>query len=282
MSDRATSAHRRWAGLFATGALIVALAGAATEPAGAQVSGTAADPDKPGTPIEIEADEGIEWRRDEKLYIARGNARAKRRDLEVRASVLSARYRDTADGGSEIWQIEANDNVRMTSPGRTVYADHAVYDLDRRVLRLDGGNLRIETGAETVTADDNMVYREKEQTVTAEGHVLVVRANREVRADRMVGFFERQADGKLQLVRMTADGNVEVKTTDTYARSAKGEYDLTTDIMILEGEVKVTSGQNQFNGEYAEVNVKTGVSRLLGGASKVKSLIEPSTDEQNP
>jgi len=35
------------------------------------------------------------------------------------------------------------------------------------------------------------------------------------------------------------------------------------DIMTLSGNVKVTNAGNQFNGEYAEVNIKTGVSRLL-------------------
>jgi lipopolysaccharide export system protein LptA len=80
-------------------------------------------------------------------------------------------------------------------------------------------------------------------------------------------------------MRMEADGHVEVKTPDTYATSNKGDYDLTADIMTLSGNVKVTNAGNQFNGEYAEVNVKTGVSRLLGnpsGTGKVKSLIMPS------
>jgi lipopolysaccharide export system protein LptA len=50
--------------------------------------------------------------------------------------------------------------------------------------------------------------------------------------------------------------------------------------MTLSGNVKVTNAGNQFNGEYAEVNVKTGVSRLLGspsGSGTVKSLIMPSS-----
>jgi lipopolysaccharide export system protein LptA len=101
-----------------------------------------------------------------------------------------------------------------------------------------------------------------------------------VRADTMTGHFQRQTDGKLNLVRMEADGHVEVKTQDTYATSNKGDYDLTADIMTLSGNVKVTNAGNQFNGEYAEVNVKTGVSRLLGnpgGTGKVKSLIMPSS-----
>lgn len=54
------------------------------------------------SPIEIEAESGIEWRRNDKQYIARGNALAKRGDLTVRADTLTAHYRDKAAGGSEI------------------------------------------------------------------------------------------------------------------------------------------------------------------------------------
>ena len=232
------------------------------------------------SPIEIEAESGIEWRRKEKLYIARGNAMAKRGDLTVHADTLSAHYRDKAAGGSEIWQIEADGHVRLQSPGRTVTGEHAVYNLDTRILHVTGGDLGVDTGKEKLTAADSLEYQDGPQIAIARGNATVVQTNRRVRADTMTGHFQRQADGKLDLVRLEAEGNVEVKTPDTYATSNKGDYDLTADIMTLSGNVKVTNAGNQFNGEYAEVNVKTGVSRLLGspsGSGKVNSLIMPSS-----
>jgi len=231
------------------------------------------------SPIEIEAESGIEWRRNEKQYIARGNATAKRGDLTVHADTLTARYRDKAAGGSEIWQIEADGHVRLQSPGRTVRGDHAIYNLDTRVLKVTGGDLGVDTDKEKLTAADSLEYQDGPQIAIARGNATVVQTDRRVRADTMTGHFQRQADGKLNLVRLEADGNVEVKTPDTYATSNKGDYDLTKDIMTLSGNVKVTNAGNQFNGEYAEVNVKTGVSRLLGspsGSGTVKSLIMPS------
>lgn len=232
-------------------------------------------------PIEIEAEGGLEWRRNEKLYVARGGAKAKRGDLTVTASTLSARYRDKAGGGTEIWQIEADGNVRMAWPGRTVTGGHAVYNFDTRMLRVTGGNLGVDTGEEKLTATESLEYQDGPQIAIARGEATVVQENRTVRADAMTGHFKRQADGKTDLVRVEADGNVKVKTPDTFASSAKGDYDLTTEVMTLSGDVKVTNGGNQFNGEYAEVNVRTGVSRLLGspsGTGKVKSLIMPTSE----
>jgi lipopolysaccharide export system protein LptA len=232
------------------------------------------------SPIEIEAESGIEWRRNEKQYIARGNAMAKRGDLTVHADTLTAHYRDKKGGGSEIWQIDADGHVRLQQPGRTVTGGHAIYNLDTRILKVTGGVVGVDTGKEKLTADDSLEYQDGPQIAIARGNATVVQTDRRVRADTMTGHFQRQTDGKLTLMRMEADGHVEVKTPDTYATSNKGDYDLTADIMTLSGNVKVTNAGNQFNGEYAEVNVKTGVSRLLGnpsGTGKVKSLIMPSS-----
>jgi lipopolysaccharide export system protein LptA len=232
------------------------------------------------SPIEIEAESGIEWRRNEKQYIARGNAMAKRGDLTVHADTLTAHYRDKKGGGSEIWQIDADGHVRLQQPGRTVTGGHAIYNLDARILKVTGGGVGVDTGKEKLTADDSLEYQDGPQIAIARGNATVVQTDRRVRADTMTGHFQRQTDGKLTLMRMEADGHVEVKTPDTYATSNKGDYDLTADIMTLSGNVKVTNAGNQFNGEYAEVNVKTGVSRLLGnpsGTGKVKSLIMPSS-----
>src|ERR1700722_5197268 len=44
-------------------------------------------------PIEVSADHGIEWQQDAQVYIARGNAMAKRGATEVHADTLTAHYR---------------------------------------------------------------------------------------------------------------------------------------------------------------------------------------------
>ena len=66
-------------------------------------------------PIAIEAEQGIEWQREKQVYIARGNARASRGDVTVYADSLTAHYRSDPGGGTEIWRLEANGNVRITS-----------------------------------------------------------------------------------------------------------------------------------------------------------------------
>ncbi|HZB92849.1 MAG TPA: hypothetical protein VE397_15490, partial [Stellaceae bacterium] len=49
--------------------------------------------DDNGKPIEIEADDGIEWQQNNRVYIARGNAKATRGQTTVFADTLTAFYR---------------------------------------------------------------------------------------------------------------------------------------------------------------------------------------------
>jgi lipopolysaccharide export system protein LptA len=75
------------------GALLVPSVAAYADPLGLAQSGSGG--------LEVESDNGIEWRRNEQVLIARGNAVAKRGNSRVDADELRALYRDR-DGQSEI------------------------------------------------------------------------------------------------------------------------------------------------------------------------------------
>ena len=117
-----------------------ALAGAAQQ-AGQQQNGQ-----RQALPIMVEADQGIEWIAEEKLYVARGNAVATRGDIRVSGETLSAVYREVEDGSPEFYQVEVTDNVVVTAPGRTLYGDRAVYDLDQAVVVMLGSDVRADLG----------------------------------------------------------------------------------------------------------------------------------------
>ena len=65
------------------------------------------------TPIEITAENGIEWQKNEKKYIATGNARAKQGDLTVTSDRLEAYYKDSDKNVENIDVIKAIGNVRI-------------------------------------------------------------------------------------------------------------------------------------------------------------------------
>jgi lipopolysaccharide export system protein LptA len=274
MRDARPRQAGRWQRLLPRLALALALAGPA--PLHAQLvdqlgSGSSDEP------IAIDAVQGIEWRRDEKTYIARGDVRAVRGDMAVYADTLTAYYREKEDGSTEIWRLAADGNVRMTSKTETLFGDRATYDMDKGVITVTGKDLRVETPTEVVTARDSLEYWDKEQIVVARGDAEVVQADKRVRADTLTGHQVRDANGTSRLSTVEADGNVRISTKAEFARANEAVYDLDTELAILTGAVKVTRGQNQLNGDRAEVNMKTGVSRLLASSGeRVRTLITPS------
>ncbi|MGF1609057.1 MAG: LptA/OstA family protein [Kiloniellales bacterium] len=240
------------------------------------------------SPLEINADQGIEWRRDSQQYIARGNARAARGELEVFADTLTAHYRPVAAGGTEIYQIDAEGNVRIVTPSERVYGDLGRYEVDRGLLILWGENLRLETAEDVVTARDSLEYWETRQLAVARGNAVAVRQDKRIRADLLTAYFERNADGDLQIDRIDGKGNVEIASPTEFARSDAGVYYANEQLATLTGSVRITRGENQLNGEFAEMNMATGVSRLLGGTpgsggdQRVRGLLVPKRKPAAP
>lgn len=271
--------HRFWS-LAAVAALVLA---APPPAAGQGLMGLQGGKD----PLEITADQGIEWRRGERLYIARGNARALQGTFELYADVLTAHYRDLAEGGTEVFKIVAEGRVRIVSPGETVYADHGVYEVDRGLILLEGDDLRLETERDLVRARDSLEFWERQQVAVARGDALAKRGDQEIRADVLTAYFRPGTKGGLEMRTVKADGNVRVSTATEFARGDGGVYYVAEQLATLSGAVKISRGENILSGEYAEVDLASGVSRLLGtapgqpGDTRVRGLLAPDAQDKS-
>ncbi len=227
-------------------------------------------------PIQIEADDGIEWQRANQLYVARGNARAQQGTVTVEADELIAFYRPNAAGENEIFRIDANGNVRILSDDEVARSDKAVYDIDNGVLVMTGDRIQLDTAQDTIVARDSMEYYETRQLAVARGDALAIRGDRRVRADVLTAHFG-EGGQQAEMERIEALGNVLVSTPTDIVRAEKGEYDPARGIATVTGNVKITRGDTQLNGERAEVNLETGESRLLSSPSgeRVRGLFLP-------
>jgi lipopolysaccharide export system protein LptA len=225
-------------------------------------------------PVAIEADQGVEWRQNEQVYIARGNATAKRGDTSIRADALFAHYRKTQDNRQEIYKITAEGGVKITTPKETITSETAEYMVETGVFTLKGKPVKIDNGKGVLTAA-LVVYNSKSKMANVTGGAEVVEDKKRVRADRFIAFFKEEG-GKQSLKRVEAHGNVIITTPTEIARGNRGDYDADTQVATLTGNVRLTRGDNQLNGDRAEVNMKTGISKLLAGEGR------PVAGETNP
>ena len=269
-----------------------------------------------GGPVEVTARDGMEWRQNEQMVVARGDARAVRGGVTVMADNLIARYRrkpgsaapaagaqpGAADTGSnEIYRLEAQGHVRIATATDLAVGDRAVYDIDQAVLVLTGGDLRLTTPQQTLTAEDSMEYWSDKGVAVARGDATVQTADgRRLSADTLVGYTvppstqgsslvgaqggarpaaaggdPSLAAGRLQ--RVEAFGNVVIRTAAETVRGDRGVYVPDSGIARLAGNVRITRGQNQLNGDEAVVNIQTGVSTLARGpGGRVQGLVVPN------
>lgn len=257
--------------------LAALLLAAAAGPAAAQLLQGTGDGN---VPVTVEADQGIEWIRDSKVYVARGNAKATRGDTEVTADSLTAHYREKPDGTSEIFRIVAEGNVVIATPRERATGDKAVYVLDKALVRLTGRDLQFRNAQDLITARESLEYWQEKHVAVARGDATAIRDNQRIRADLMTAFFAEDKQGKTALQRVEADGNVVITTPQEVARGNEGVYNALKGTATLNGNVRITRGKNQLNGERAVVNLNTGISRLLPGGKdggRVKGLFTPGT-----
>jgi len=264
-----------------------------------------------GGPVEITARDGMEWRQAQQMVVARGDARAVRGEVTVTADELIAYYRKKAGGAAatpaaaapaspvdtgsnEIYRLEAVGHVNIYTPTDHAVADRAVYDIDQAVLVLTGHDLKITTPQDVMTARDSMEYWSQKHMGVGRGEATVTTSDgRRLYADTLVAYtLEGPAPGATQaaaskpgdpamsagkLKEVEAFGNVEVRTATETVHGDRAVYVPATEIARVVGNVRVTRGQNQLNGDEALVNMRTGVStisRAPGG--RVEGLVVPN------
>ena len=219
-------------------------------------------------PIEVYADNGIEWQQDTLTFLARGNARAIRGEVNVYGEELRAFYRKLSDGSTEIWRLDVTGNVRIVTPGEKAYGDKGVYDVDNAILVLTGKKVRFLTLNDEVIADQQIEYWERKQMAVARGNAHVMSEDKDLKADIIVAYLKKNNAGKSAVHRVEAFDNVNIKTAKEEAISDRGVYNVESGIATLTGSVKIVQDRNQLEGCKAEVNMNSGISKMFSCANK--------------
>lgn len=246
-------------------------------------------------PVDVSAEESLEYHQDTRLYVARGKAKAVRGDVVVEADLLTAHEREKktdADQpkpeaatskasanepmmGGNIDLLTAEGNVRISDPRQQVYGDRAVYDLDQKVAKITGNNLKYVTSHDVITARDSLEYYEGSNMALARGNATAVHGDRRVEADVMKAHFVQGPNG-MEMSAMAAEGRVTVVTKNDISRGDRAVYDVKRNVAVLTGNVRITHGDTQLAGDRAEVDFNKGESRLLNqGQGRVRALLTP-------
>ncbi|QQG37320.1 MAG: ostA-like family protein [Micavibrio aeruginosavorus] len=236
-------------------------------------------------PLEITAEQTLEWHRNDKKYIARGSAEAVQGAVRIHADTLSADYREGKTSNYDIYRMTAEGQVVITSQGNQAYGDKAVYEIDSGMAVMTGQALKMTAPNQILTARDKFEYGVTEGRLSAYGDVVVTRPNDKMQADKASAFFSQDAQGadRRKLERLEAEGNVIITTATETLRGDRGIYNAGTNIAEVTGNVKIIRGPNVLEGNRAEINLTTNVSRMFGNqtgsgnSGRVKGVFYPDS-----
>lgn len=254
-------------------------------------------------PITIDADNGIEWRREEKVYIATGNAKATRGEVTVTAHRLLAYYRerdpaktasgdpakapspdakpasaagkpsgsgdDTGAANTDIYRMVAEDEVTISTPTQIARGDHAVYDVDRAVLVLTGKHLTLDTSEDHITARDSLEYWDDRKIAVARGDGVMVRTDRRVQGDVLLAYIEE--DKKANDKKPTEGKTAGEKSSDSHITrvDAFGNVRVSTPLQIAQGGKGVYNLVTNIAYLVDNVRVTQGKNQLDGDYGEV-------------
>ena len=244
---------------------------------------TALNPDR-DKPLEITADDSLEWHRTKLYFKAVKNVRVVQGDTTLLSDFLTAKYReDSKKKGMNIHTIQADGHVQIVAQQGKAYGDKAIYDIDKGYAVMTGENLRLISDGQNVTARDKFQYWVNDGKLEAIGNAVAVRLGDRLEADKITVVFTEDKRGKRILETLEATGHVKITTPTEILTGEKGIYKANTNIAQLLGQVKIMRGPNILEGKRAEVNLQTNVSKIFGGTEeggRVRGVFYPGSEKK--
>jgi lipopolysaccharide export system protein LptA len=237
-----------------------------------------------GGPIDITAQDGLEWRQNEQEVIARGDARAIRGNVTVTADTLTAWYRkkgapqtaqvtpasglagDPSTEGNEIYRLQAEGHVHIFTATDQAQGDKATYDLDQSVLVMTGRDLKLTTPNDVITARDDLEYWPQKHMAVARGDAIVLTNDaKRVSADTLVAYTTDNPPPAAANAAPTPASAVSTKTPangkttdDPLAASGKLQR------VEAFGNVSIRTPTDTVTGDRGVYVPDTGMARLVG------------------
>ena len=244
-------------------------------------------------PIEIFADEGIEWHKNKNKYVAIGNAKAISGTLSLKSERIEAFYDEKENDGMNIREVRAKKNVVVEdNKMRIVGGDYAEYITNKDYFLIKGKKITLTSESNILKSKEKLEFWRSKNIAIATGKAEATKNSDKkedeftVLAEKLVWYL-KESEKKTTVKKMLGFRNVSIKTNNEVAFSDKAIYNNETEICKLFGNVKLQRGESFLLGEYAEVDLKSGISKLLPypgktpNENKVKALIDKGGVDEN-
>ncbi|MEM7071061.1 MAG: LptA/OstA family protein [Pseudomonadota bacterium] len=231
--------------------------------------------------LEIEANGGIDWLREKKLYIARGGAVLRRGNMEIQAERIEIRYdeKNTSDGAEsnnpKLARVDAFERVKIVNDNLKAYGSRGAYLVERDIAQLSGHNLRLLMPDTEITAEDSLEFWRSLSQAVARGHVVATREQNRLSGDILVAVLDGTEGQDQKIDRLEVIGNVHISTANEIIKGNEAVYHVEAQTAKICGDVSIIKGENIATGRCADIDMESGFATFNSGGDKpVKALIK--------
>ncbi|WGF89806.1 lipopolysaccharide transport periplasmic protein LptA [Marinivivus vitaminiproducens] len=135
---------------------------------------------------------------------------------------------------------------------------------------------------------DRLEVLQNDRVARFSGQVNVVQGDLVLRSDDLKVFYAQgTGGGDPRIERIEAVGNVVLSSPEETAQGRTGTYELASDMVVLDGDVVLTRGENVIRGDRLEYDLKAGRAEVIatkpaeGGPGRVRAVFSPRDGSQS-
>ncbi|MEI4233445.1 lipopolysaccharide transport periplasmic protein LptA [Roseovarius sp. D22-M7] len=121
---------------------------------------------------------------------------------------------------------------------------------------------------------DSLNVDQTDNTAVFEGDVVISQGAMRLSAPRVLVVYLPDRSG---IRRLEATGGVTLVSGDDAAEAARADYDITTGMIELRGDVLLVQGSNAITGDTMLVDTQAGTARVTG---RVRTVLQPGGDDR--
>jgi lipopolysaccharide export system protein LptA len=120
---------------------------------------------------------------------------------------------------------------------------------------------------------ESLNVNQTDNTAVFEGDVVIAQGQMRLAAPRVLVVYLEDRSG---IERLEATGGVTLVSGEDAAEAARADYNITTGMIELRGEVLLVQGQSAITGDEMLVDTGAGTARVTG---RVRTVLQPGDDQ---
>ncbi|MCK0097519.1 lipopolysaccharide transport periplasmic protein LptA [Yoonia sp. F2084L] len=133
---------------------------------------------------------------------------------------------------------------------------------------IDLGGITVDTAAAIEVTADSLAVDQETGKAVFDGNVIIGQGDLRLTAGRVEVIYGTDTS---QIARLIATGGVTFVTADEAAEAQQADYDITTGLLVLAGDVLLTQGPSAISAGQMTINVADGTATMDG---RVRTVLQ--------